>query len=459
MNIKFLLIALITLMSLQNNYAQCPNGNAEQGTLNLWQGASGTADNVINNFTSNFGECDAIKIINPPILQETTINGSDIYGNFSSPREGNYAFRLGDNIANKRKHSMFYRIKITPTNAHLKFRYATVLNTYDHKIEDQASFRCFMNLTKQTLLYPHLPAFISHTTFDSLDKKLFNRTFIGFSADTIDTRLTLSPQGAYGGKVLYKNWECVEYDLTEFVGQDALIFFMTTDCSYGGHFAYAYIDGLCENYPTFANFTLNTFKTCNNGSDFILNTFKTCNNGSDFILNGTNSENETKYKIEITESNNATGTSLTSNVIASPFFDTEAGKVDLKKLYPSLNGIWKCNTYYKLRFTVANGCSTNSKDTMFLYTCPVANAGRDTSLCCNYDGPCFNLGVASGGVTPPNSYNWSSSPGNYSNSTAQICVNPNVSTAYILNVTDFNGCENTDTVSISYLGNIIINIS
>jgi hypothetical protein len=46
-------------------------------------------------------------------------------------------------------------------------------------------------------------------------------------------------------KVAYKDWSCSEINLSDLVGQDVTIEFITQDCDASGHFAYAYVDDFC----------------------------------------------------------------------------------------------------------------------------------------------------------------------------------------------------------------------
>jgi hypothetical protein len=48
-------------------------------------------------------------------------------------------------------------------------------------------------------------------------------------------------------EIVYKPWTCRSVDLSPYLGQEVCIRFRVVDCTDGGHFGYAYIDGLCSN--------------------------------------------------------------------------------------------------------------------------------------------------------------------------------------------------------------------
>ena len=48
---------------------------------------------------------------------------------------------------------------------------------------------------------------------------------------------------------IYKDWQTVCMNLSDFMNQQVTVFFLNADCTQQGHFAYAYIDGLCTANP------------------------------------------------------------------------------------------------------------------------------------------------------------------------------------------------------------------
>ena len=58
------------------------------------------------------------------------------------------------------------------------------------------------------------------------------------------------------GQAIYKPWTTVTVDLTNYVGQNVTIRFTTYDCAFGGHYAYAYVDGSCSTFQLTQNDTI-----------------------------------------------------------------------------------------------------------------------------------------------------------------------------------------------------------
>ena len=102
----------------------------------------------------------------------------------------------------------------------------------------------------------------------------------------------------------------------------------------------------------------------------------------------------------------------------------------------SINVCPVTTTSYTVVVTDMNGCQASADVTVNVNPLPMADAGNDVSIC---DGDCATL-TATGGV----SYLWSDGQ-----TTASINVCPTSTTTYTVTVTDANGCENTDEVTVT----------
>ncbi len=103
---------------------------------------------------------------------------------------------------------------------------------------------------------------------------------------------------------------------------------------------------------------------------------------------------------------------------------------------------------YSVTVTDSTGCMTSDTVNVTLLSNPIANAGMDTVLLA---GTCDTLnGMASGGVSPY-SYLWYTGAMGTIDTTASIVVCDSVTTSYIFEVTDSNGCSATDTVTVFVL--------
>jgi gliding motility-associated-like protein len=198
----------------------CTNIDFESGTMTGWVRSTG-----YNPLTNALGCC-------PNANGDQTImtgTGTDPYGGFPVVYPGgSFSLRLGSaatgGIADRISQTFF----VTPANANFTYRYALVLNDGGHPLAQQ-------------------PRFTSEI-IDSLGAAV-PCTFYQVSAGTNSTGInasTLTP--ANGSPVSYKNWTSVLIDLTPNIGQNVTLRFTVYDCGPSGHFAYAYIDGLCTSF-------------------------------------------------------------------------------------------------------------------------------------------------------------------------------------------------------------------
>ncbi|WP_160213735.1 SdrD B-like domain-containing protein, partial [Phaeodactylibacter xiamenensis] len=96
---------------------------------------------------------------------------------------------------------------------------------------------------------------------------------------------------------------------------------------------------------------------------------------------------------------------------------------------------------YTVTVTDGNGCEAVATGTVTIFETPVADAGEDTAICL---GESQELIASVTNGTAPYTYLWSTNE-----TTAEITVNPTVTTTYQVTVTDNNGCEDIDEVMVT----------
>jgi large repetitive protein len=112
-------------------------------------------------------------------------------------------------------------------------------------------------------------------------------------------------------------------------------------------------------------------------------------------------------------------------------YSIDGGVFDVNNLFASLDG-----GSYLITVQDANGCTVSASVAVNSTSAAIADAGSDVTIC---EGENAVL-TATGG----NSYNWNNSAGN----TATVIVSPGITTDYIVEVTDANGCTASDTVTV-----------
>ena len=219
----------------------CPNTNLgfEDGTFNGWLGRTGKYFTIHDNCSLglNFdatGIAGAIGI-EPARHLMVTKGGNDPLAGFPLVEPGsdnNYAVRLGNYMNGAKAEQLVYKIKANATNRYLNYKYAVVLqDPGDHRECHKPSFS--VELYKVDGCGPSAQRIDCGSFIVKYDDDL-----PGFSKFN---------NSAYMG--VYKPWTNVMVDLLPYMNpnieEEFFIKFTTTDCAWGGHFGYAYIDGVC----------------------------------------------------------------------------------------------------------------------------------------------------------------------------------------------------------------------
>lgn len=340
---RFLWFVFGLILQTTNLFGQsdCPNGNAENNNLGNWITYAGPAQApnqllttfLPSNDNARFGVVNSTTTYGVPgsNLPNMLNNGIDYYGGFAVPSEGNYCFRLGNNAVGSQAELMSFTFTVNNTNKIFKFSYAVVLNDGAHTNPGvNPSFEYYVKLGSG----------IVPTVADNLYLTTHNRVVADDSNPFFKNSSKLGPSQS---KVVYKGWQCVTLDLSNFVGQQVTFVAMTRDCTETGHFGYAYLDGLCQNWPAVASMTLNGTKFCPNHV---------------ITMNGINSSGDDRYVIEITECNVFGVPIVGGSFYSEKFYTSVPNNIDISNLY-TVNGgkKFECGKYYRVKLRVMNDCS------------------------------------------------------------------------------------------------------
>lgn len=326
------------LSSISSILSQCVNGDAELNTFQGWYGGNSvrtmngiSLNSMINGINSNY--------------HKITSSGYDpnVGGNLlSMVGEGGHGFQLGNHAADTHGDRLYYTFTVTNSNANFSFMYAMVLEDGDHNLSENPFFM-------YSVILGNNPNFLSNT--------IHAKTFM---ADVND------PFFKKSGRIVWKDWsrECI--NLTKYIGKTVTIVFYAADCAHGGHFGYAYIDGLCTDPTPVPSFTLSN-EICIADS---------------LIMDATNTSNEDSYFLSVQESNqwwNSIGQEYTQWFVAQ-----QAGIIDIKSFLISKGGSLKCNTYYRVKLAVSNKCVPWVEKTKLIFVkCPQMHSIADIVRCCD----------------------------------------------------------------------------
>lgn len=202
----------------------CTNIDFENGTLNGWIRKTGF--HPLFNVAGCCGTANGAQAI-------MTGPGTDIYGGFPVVCPGgSFSCRIGNNVNGGIADRIEQSFSVTPQNANFVYRYAVVLNDNGHLQTQQPSFTIEMIDSVTGFQVPCTQYTVA-------------------AANNIPGFITSSLTGGSApAPIVYKPWTAVAIDLTPNIGQIVTIRFTTYDCSLGGHFGYAYVDGFCGAFAT-----------------------------------------------------------------------------------------------------------------------------------------------------------------------------------------------------------------
>ncbi|WP_316737219.1 gliding motility-associated C-terminal domain-containing protein [Pedobacter aquatilis] len=217
------------ILSIANLSAQlCPeNIDFENGSFRNW---------MINGGFISETSIDIDILPEPAIGRHTIIsdkNAVDEYGQFPLiPKNGgNYIVKLGNNGTGAQVDGLSYLITVPQNRPEftITYQYAVVLEDPTHLQVEQPRFITRVKDVKTN-------QYIECATY----QYIATSNLPGFK------KSTASPI------VIYKEWTPVTINLSGYQGRDLVLEFISTDCTLGGHFGYAYIDvnSLCGDLIT-----------------------------------------------------------------------------------------------------------------------------------------------------------------------------------------------------------------
>lgn len=202
----------------------CTNIDFESGNLSGWNATTGY--NPLYNSAGCCQSAGGAQIV-------TSGTGTDICGGFPIVASGgNFSVKLGNNGTGGIADRLEQTFAVTVSNANFTYRYAVVFEDPGHALADQPKFQIEM-LDSSGVQIPC--------------------TYYNVAAGQNIPGFLNSPNCV---NVVYKPWTNVSVDLTSYIGQNVTIRFTTYDCSLGGHYAYAYIDGSCTTLQQAINDTI-----------------------------------------------------------------------------------------------------------------------------------------------------------------------------------------------------------
>ena len=223
-NSKIIYLFITGLISGLHIFAQntCPpNIDLEYGDFSNWVCKAGNVSVINSQNTVNLSISGPLTNIHTIIPYSDTTK--DYYGGFPvrCPNGSDYSVKLGNRNTGSQAEGIFYTYNI-PGNANnfsILYQYAVVFENPGHAPEQQPRFRArVLNLTDGDT--------INCVSFDFTS----SGNLPGFKTSPVNT------------EVLYKDWTPISLNLSGYAGKTIRLEFITSDCTLGGHFGYAYVD-------------------------------------------------------------------------------------------------------------------------------------------------------------------------------------------------------------------------
>jgi hypothetical protein len=238
---------------------QCGNGNFETGQLdtNEWSGAAGSLEPVSSIY--NIADFSPVPVAqNLPV--DVIVNNHSIVSHANDPVIGallqttaspssQYAFRLGNRAALNVIHNdpsfkggdILAKRFIVTGNGIINFKYALVMEASSHAITQRPYFS--VSVYNANGLPIHNAVFLDASSSSP------NRIIYSDNSSSFFQHATYIPSVS---NINYRGWTSAKIDLSQFIGQEVKVVFLTANCFVGGHFGYAYIDdwnGNCNAAP------------------------------------------------------------------------------------------------------------------------------------------------------------------------------------------------------------------
>ncbi len=218
--------------------SQCNNRDFEDTTFVGWSGSTGTNSNgvlvpviwtpgYISNGNSvpvtDFAARQTVitqNFLDPMVVDPATML-PDTQMTSLAPGGGFASVRLGNSNMGFECEKISYQFTVTPRNAWFQFQFSSVMEDPGHQWDAQPYF--MVNF------------------YDQLGNPLLCCNDTIWAGDTTVPYI----QSGNNAALLYRRWTPLSKDLNAYMGQQMTVEFVNSDCMYGGHYGYTYVDVSC----------------------------------------------------------------------------------------------------------------------------------------------------------------------------------------------------------------------
>ncbi|MGB0166216.1 MAG: gliding motility-associated C-terminal domain-containing protein [Luteibaculum sp.] len=218
---NFLLVLFLFLTFLESAFLRgqdCGNIDFEEASTQGWFLFDGSVNNSGANLTP-VGSTEQIAVTEIADGNDSVAALCGIALPRVNPFTGNYSVQLGDPQSGAKAAAMQFNIQVNENTTNFQYYFAVILEDPNHQFQEQPRFEVRVRDNQNNVLNcsyfdyragPNLPGFINCSNVRILP------------------------------------WRSAGIDLSPFIGESVNIEFLSTDCTQGGHFGYAYVDADCS---------------------------------------------------------------------------------------------------------------------------------------------------------------------------------------------------------------------
>jgi Secretion system C-terminal sorting domain len=242
-------ILLLTFLSpfVVNAQSACSNLDFEDTTFVNWNGATGinpgslltpntswvngivtTGPNALTADINNRMTLITTNYIDSIVLDPVTLQ-LDTQMTSLAPNGGSVSVRLGNSNMNYECERLTTTHTVTNSNPYFQYQFATVLEDPAHNYDAQPFL--MINMYDQSM---NIIPIGTDTIWSGDSLYPFTTTVNALNSSAV---------------IKYRRWTPISVDLSAYIGQTITVEFVNSDCGYGGHFGYTYIDISCMGAP------------------------------------------------------------------------------------------------------------------------------------------------------------------------------------------------------------------
>jgi hypothetical protein len=157
------------------------------------------------------------------------------------PASGNYSLRLGNRGQYCAADAVAKTFTVTSANAILHFKYFFITQQFHQAAAGTEDTYSTFFLARA--FDASTGAILKYKVERGVTGNVFLTPTMHKTTNYFDNSVPALPMA--NNETLFRDWTCVTWDLTDFIGKDVTLEFINSDCGAGGHKSVTYLDDIC----------------------------------------------------------------------------------------------------------------------------------------------------------------------------------------------------------------------